>query len=312
MSLDPIDKTIPISVVIPTYMREHVLVESIQIVLGQSPAPREILVVDQSPEHELPVEQQLQCWHDEGLIRWIRLPEPSIPKSMNHGLRIATQSIVLFLDDDITTSSKLVESHWKTYQQFREAVAVAGQVLQPGEVSCNAPVREPRVGLRADLTFPFFRSESDWVSNVMAGNLSVNREFALSIGGFDENFVGVAYRFETDFARRVNRHGGKIRFAPDASIHHLRASRGGTRSTGNHLTSADPKHGIGDYYFAFQHGSKSEAWRYSLARLFREVRTRFHLMHPWWIPVKLLGEVRAFRLGYLLARSNRQRINSPK
>ena len=286
---------VAVTVVIPTYLREQVLLETIQVVLNQVPLPLEILIVDQSPSHETSVTQQLQAWHDEGRIRWIRLAEPSIPKSMNHGLRLATQPIVLFLDDDLTAASTLVDWHLRTHQQFPEAVAVVGQVLQPGEVSRHMAAKEPRTGLRADLEFPFFRSEPDWVSNVMAGNLSVKRQYALKVGGFDENFIGVAYRFETEFARRLIAGGGKIRFCPEASINHLRADRGGTRSTGSHLTSADPKYGVGDYYFALlSRASFTEKAGYIGRRPFREVTTRFHLRNPWYIPLKLLGECRAF------------------
>jgi GT2 family glycosyltransferase len=305
-------ESVGVSVVIPTYCREQVLLDTIRVVLNQNPLPKEILVVDQSPGHETPVEQQLQAWHEEGRICWFRLAEPSIPKSMNHGLRMATQPLVLFLDDDLTAASTLVEWHWKVHQQFSDAVAVVGQVLQPGEVSRVVPAKGSRTGLRADLEFPFFRSEADWVANVMAGNLSVKRDHALKIGGFDENFIGVAYRFETEFARRLNAGGGKIRFCPEASINHLRAERGGTRSTGSHLTSADPKYGMGDYYFAFLQGDASEAWGYSVQRLFREVRTRFHLRHPWWIPVKLVGELRALWRGWRMAgtKSSERRVAS--
>ena len=286
---------VAVSVVIPTYLRERVLLETVQVVLSQVPSPLEILIVDQSPGHETSVTQQLQAWHDERLIRWVRLTEPSIPKSMNYGLRLATQPVVLFLDDDLTAASTLVDWHWRTHQQFPEAVAVVGQVLQPGEVSRNVAAKESRTGLRADLEFPFFRSEADWVSNVMAGNLSVKRDYALKIGGFDENFIGVAYRFETEFARRLIAGGGKIRFCPEASINHLRAERGGTRSTGSHLTSADPKYGVGDYYFALLSGASfPEKADYIGRRPFREVTTRFHLRNPWYIPLKLLGECRAF------------------
>ncbi len=287
-------------------MREQVLLDTIGIVLDQAPSPAEFFVVDQSPVHDASVEQQLQKWHTAGKIQWIRLSEPSIPKSMNHGLRLAKHPIVLFLDDDLTASSNLVDWHWRTYQQFPEAVAVVGQVLQPGEIARESPIKPTPPGLREDLDFPFCHSISQWVTNVIACNLSVNRNFAIEIGGFDENFSGVAYRFETEFARRVVAKGGKVRFCPEASINHLRAQRGGTRSTGSHLTSADPKYGIGDYYYAFLHGQPREAWGYSLHRLFREVRTKFHLRHPWWIPVKLLGELRALRRGWRLAATRKR------
>ena len=118
------------------------------------------------------------------------------------------------------------------------------------------------------------------------------------MGGFDQNFQGAAYRFETEFARRIAKAGGKIRFLGTAGIDHLRVPSGGTRSRGNHLASASPRHGVGDHYYALLHAKSIEANWYCLRRMFREVRTKFHATHPWWIPVKLVGELRA----YLLAR----------
>src|SRR5437868_3122650 len=86
--------------------------------------------------------------------------------------------------------------------------------------------RSPRPGLGACLDFPFNSAIPAQVANVMAGNLSVRREMALAVGGFDENFVGVAYRFETEFCRRLLRAGGRVLFQPAASIHHLRTPTG--------------------------------------------------------------------------------------
>jgi GT2 family glycosyltransferase len=177
-----------------------------------------------------------------------------------------------------------------------------GQVIQPWQEPAALQAPRKLVGLEKDFDFPFNSSTDDTVENVIACNLSVVRQRALSIGGFDENFIGSAYRFETDFARRVIQAGGQIRFVGSAGINHLRVESGGTRSGGSHLTSPSPTHGFGDYYYAFRHGKPSEAWAYSFKRMFREVRTKFHLTHPWWIPVKLLGEVRALHAGRKQAR----------
>ncbi len=49
-----------------------------------------------------------------------------------------------------------------------------------------------------------------------------------------------------------------------------------------------------------------EAWKYSVSRVFREVRTRFHLTHPWWIPVKLVGEARALWGGWRMAATRKR------
>ncbi len=64
--------------------------------------------------------------------------------------------------------------------------------------------------LRQDLDFRFNSSHPCYVRNCMSGNLSVRREEALTIGGFDENFnLTVAFRYETDFARRIWEQGAR-------------------------------------------------------------------------------------------------------
>ena len=145
----------------------------------------------------------------------------------------------------------------------------------------------------------------------MAGNLSVRRDRALAIGGFDPDFVPpVSFRFETAFAKRLVAAGGRIRFEPAAEVRHLRATRGGTRIHGNHLASASPLHGVGDYVYALKHGRGLERLGYIARRPFREVRTRFHLRHPWFIPVKFVGELRALFMALRLARGARKTLKS--
>jgi hypothetical protein len=212
---------------------------------------------------------------------------------MNLALLSTKRKIVLFLDDDIVPAERLADIHATAHGAW-DAWAVVGQIIQPWQSPEDVqPLRSSR-RLTADLEFPFHSRSGAWVRNVMAGHLSVRRDLALQAGGFDENFQGAAYRFETEFARRLIRAGGRIRFCPEASIRHLRVARGGTRVHGDHLASASPMHGVGDYYFALLSGWTMDAARYMCRRALREVSTKFHLKRPWYIPVKLLGELRAF------------------
>jgi GT2 family glycosyltransferase len=290
-------QTVPVSVVVPTLGREQVLVDSLQALLACDPQPHELIVVDQTPRHDEQTEQYLRNRSGTGRLRWLRLEKPSIPRAMNIGLQAARSSIVLFVDDDVQPAGDLLAAHARAHVEFPEAWAVAGQVLQPGESPAGRGPRTGRQGILADLDFPFWSNERGFVANVMAGNLSVKRNRALSVGAFDENFEGVAFRFETEFARRVVHLGGQILFEPAASLRHLRASRGGTRFLGNHATSASPLCGMGDYYFAMQSGWNLGTVSYMLRRPLREVATKFHLRHPWYIPVKLFGEWRSFWRG---------------
>ena len=136
----------------------------------------------------------------------------------------------------------------------------------------------------------------------MAGNFSVRREKALMIGGFDENFIGDAYRFETEFCLRLIRNGGKILFEPGASIRHLQVQMGGTRAFGSHMTSSRPDLTSGDYYFALLEYSGFKRVLYVFRRLLRSLGRKFYLFHPWWLPVKLYAEIRGLMLAAKLKR----------
>lgn len=285
----------PISILIPTFGRDEVLVSTISQLLHQQPAAAEILVIDQSPRHTNEAAEQLQTWNDQGSIRWIRLQQPSQPAALNVGICAATQPILLCLDDDIRIDPGFVAAHAQAFAHNPEIWAVAGQVLQPGEEPLDADPAGQQRGPFADMQFPFRSARPAWVSNGMSGNLSFRRSRALQIGGFDENFLPpVSYHFDADFSKRLIAAGGRMRFVPEARIHHLRAQRGGTRSLGSHLTSPSPIHGQGAYYFALRRGFSCATLRFMLQRPVREVCSRFHLRHPWWIPVKLFGELRAF------------------
>ncbi len=303
-----------LSVVIPTYRRSEVLLDTVRCLLALPVAPNEVLIVDQTENHSPEMLAAFQALEEKvpdlgkTKVRRIQLTEPSIPHAMNVGLQEAMSEVVLFLDDDIIPDGNLVSIHWETHADFPEVAAVVGQVLQPEDrfqVSGGRCEKSGR-GLRRDLNFRFSSDKPAWIENVMAGNLSVKKEVALRVGGFDENFIPpVSFRFETEFAKRLTATGGKIRFEPAASIRHLRAEQGGTRSRGSHLMSASPIHGVGDYYYALHCGRGVDRLGYMLFRPFREVRTRFHLTHPWFIPVKWLGELRAMGLAFRLFRGDR-------
>jgi GT2 family glycosyltransferase len=267
---------LPVSIVIPTYRREAVLVDSVRALLAQQPAAAEIILVDQTEQHEPATEAELESLQREGRVRWLRQGPPSIPQAMNRGLLEARQEFVLFLDDDIRPEPGLVAAHHAAHMAH-ENILVAGRVLQPWDEGLDY----------SECTrFHFATLQPRWIGEFMGGNFSLRRNAALALGGFDENFVRVAYRFEAEFAHRFTRSGRRIRFEPAACLHHLKAGGGGTRSYGEHLTAWRPDHAVGAYYY----GLRTGAWREFAARPLRAVRTRYHLAHPWRVPGTLLAE----------------------
>ena len=56
----------PVSIVVPTYRRDSVLIATIGHLLELDPAPAEILVVDQTERHQETVECTLRNWEAAG------------------------------------------------------------------------------------------------------------------------------------------------------------------------------------------------------------------------------------------------------
>jgi len=285
------------SIVIPTYLRGAVLLDSLRALLALESKADEIVVVDQTHIHPQDIERELSALHDSGAIRWIRLPYPSIPGAMNTGLREAISEIVLFLDDDIIPDEKLVEAHRRASS---ESALVAGMVLQPGE--------RPE-SLRPGEVFRFTSNALARVGEFMGGNFSIRRDVALKLGGFDENFVGAAYRFEAEFAYRYTCAYGPILYEPRAAIHHLQISTGGTRAHGHHLRTVRPTHSVGAYYELFR--THRPGWLQQIMwRPLRAVCTRHHLRRPWWIPLTMVGELRGLLLAMKLNRGGAKLLDA--
>ena len=105
-----------ITVAIPTYGREQVLIETIEYLLKQQPRADELLIVDQTPVHETTTARRMAELEQQRLIRILR-QSPSIPKAMNRALREATGRFVLFVDDDIIPAPELIQQHLTAHRE---------------------------------------------------------------------------------------------------------------------------------------------------------------------------------------------------
>ena len=147
-----------LSVVIPTYRREKVLLNTISALCKSEPQAAELIVVDQTRDHERETINQLLDWESRGVIKRLVLVEPSITAAMNTGLISARTDLVLFLDDDILPHHGLIEGHCKAHTADPSLWATVGQVVQPWQRP--EPVQPPRKtrGLMKDFDFPFLKA----------------------------------------------------------------------------------------------------------------------------------------------------------
>ncbi len=275
-------KSVGLTIAIPTYCREQVLLETVHCLLSLDVPTIEILVLDQSASHIPPVQSELGRLHAFGQIRLFQLKEPSIPRAMNLGLVEASHDLVLFVDDDIIPEAELIRAHLGAHALGKGRI-VAGRIIQPWQ---------EKLDFSQDRSFHFASLKRGEVDDFMGGNFSLDRHEAIALGGFDENFVRVAYRFEAEFAYRWRASGRRIIFEPEACIHHLKVSSGGTRTFGDHLTTVRPDHSVGAYYFFLRTWSGPSTLKSIMIRIFESVATNFHLRNPWRIMPTLISEIR--------------------
>src|SRR5215211_6916848 len=165
--------SLPVSIVVPTYRRDRVLITTIDHLLKLDPAAAEIVVVDQAERHQESTECALRDWEAAGAIRLVRMAEPSVTRAMNCGLREAGQSSILFVDDDIVPEPDLVEMHWRALERTGAAL-IAGRVIQPWQEGKDFSKHEG---------FHFASMQAGWIGGFMGGNFTVRRQIAVKLGG---------------------------------------------------------------------------------------------------------------------------------
>ncbi|MEK7594258.1 MAG: glycosyltransferase [Patescibacteria group bacterium] len=215
-----------ITVAIPTYKREAVLVDTIWALLKQSHDNLELLIVDQSDGH-LPETQAALDSINDPRFSYVRATPPSLPAARNFCLKIAEAPIVLFLDDDIVPDKDLVKYHLLAFDEHPDASAVGGRVMQDGFPVQKEVLRFDEYAISHGV---FTATEAAYTNSFPGGNHSLKVADALSVGGFDSRYYFNAFREESDMSLKMVRAGMKIYYEPRAEILHLAAHEGGTRA----------------------------------------------------------------------------------
>jgi GT2 family glycosyltransferase len=229
-----------VSVVLPTYQRENILCETIRQLLAQDYPSYELLVVDQTHQHESETEQFLRKHADQ--FRHFRQDMPSLPQARNYGVSNAQGEIVLFTDDDVRIQSSWIRCHVSNYLD-PQIGGVAGRVIQEGlpVVATDNILRVTRWGRVIGYQASTIRTWVEWASGC---NSSFRRELITQTGGFDETFQGNAMFEDVDFSFRLRRQGSRIVFDPTAVVWHLAVKEGGCQTrTQNRV----------NYYYWFIH-----------------------------------------------------------
>ena len=292
-----------LSVIIVSYTRRELLRQTVAALLPQLGCDAEILVMDQCAETAAAGD-----FTGISAVRYANLPFGNMVKARNQGIALSRGEIVLFVDDDVIPLPGLMDAHVAAYAD-PVVGGVAGRILDRGE-EAGSPVADPRsfdpVG-----GWEFAQFDHTTAGDVMTArgcNMSFRRKLLLRLGGFDPNIE--IFRDDTDMCMRVIAEGYKIRFVPGASLVHLNAPSGGTRTASTasawsqewQLYRQHFRHYRDTLYFLYTHFS-GPARR---SRVWHSYRNTVGLSRwPWRLAAKNVAFVLALIQAARLARHRR-------
>lgn len=224
-----------ISVIIPTYGREAVLCETLANVLQQDYPNYEVLVIDQTAQHEPETDSYLEKLATGQQIRYYRVRWASLPGARNYGVRRATGEIIVFLDDDVLLPVGFLTAHAANYQRSTIG-AVAGRIFDrtklaeadPDLVIDTLPAEAMNPAVAWYHLNLVHTRKPQQVITARGCNMSFRRElFEKYDLWFDERFQGSAVREESDFCLRIRQTPYQIWYDPQAHLVHLGEESGG-------------------------------------------------------------------------------------
>jgi GT2 family glycosyltransferase len=225
-----------ISVVIPTYNREQPLRETLADAIRQNYPNFEVLVIDQTRNHESETQVYLEELANAGTIRWFRVDWASLPAARNYAVRRAVGEIILFIDDDVKLPDGFLAAHADNYLEKPDVGCVAGRVFDRMKLdnSGGALAIEylPSEAMDPGIAWYFIdlvhTVKPQQVLSARGCNMSFRRQVFAECGlRFDERFAGSAVREESDFCLRLRSTGMKIWYDPKACLVHLGEESGG-------------------------------------------------------------------------------------
>ncbi len=185
-----------ISLIIPTYNRDRVLVETIKYAIKQDFEDYEIIIVDQNETHTKNISNFFKKLPT--FVRIIKHLPPSLPSARNRAIQEANSPILLFIDDDVIFKENFISEHYK-YHNNSTIGCVTGKVEQKSIYTNKIPLCVKSEFLQWISVKKFQKNDFNIAFRSAGGNMSFPRELAQRIGGFDENFLGTAWGEEYDF-----------------------------------------------------------------------------------------------------------------
>jgi GT2 family glycosyltransferase len=245
--VDTYKKPETVSVVICTLNREEPMIHVLELLKDQTISPFEILVIDQSRDHQPDTWNYLR--ENQDRVRLITLSSPSTTAARNRARKEAKGDLILFLDDDVLFYPDLIQQHLQNYKDSTLG-AVNGKVLYDGSEENDLPWAA-RITRSGKYLRNFTTNHRCLIPTLYGCNMSVRLEVLQEVGEFDLNYWGNFLWEEVDYALQIRKHGRQILYDPEAVVFHVMARKGGSRNPPprQYLESTI----FNDWYFFFKY-----------------------------------------------------------
>ena len=224
-----------VSLIITTYNRPEALNLVLESVKRQTVIPDEVIVADDGSTHETLdlIIESARTFPTKIIHAWQEDEGYRLSRSKNNAVAQANGDYLIFLDGDLITHPRFVESHLSFAKPGR--LLSGGRVMLSPRYTAKLVERQklPRMVsafVSSENRHNFFDSaflskvftyKSNTEENMKGGNSSMFKSDYYMLNGYDENFVGWGYE-DSEFAVRAMRAGmtkWKLRFS--AVTYHL-------------------------------------------------------------------------------------------
>lgn len=221
-----------VSIIIPTYKRKESVLRLLKSLVREKVKPLEVVIVEQAENNKDSYSKIARKYQIS--LRYFFLSNPSTPKAMNTGVKVANGKFILFLDDDVVVQNEILQAHINNFRDPMVAATVGRSITRGQRVQRNRK-DTGRITWLGHFTDGFSSKIRQYVDTVIGCNSCWRKDIYIALGGIDEQFTGNAMRLESDFSLRAKQRGYKIIFEPSALVKHYRAETGGARKTEGRL-----------------------------------------------------------------------------
>ncbi|TGK31539.1 glycosyltransferase family 2 protein [Leptospira gomenensis] len=173
-------RSVPVTVVIPTYNRADSICAALESVFSQTVFPEEILIVDDGSDDETVFVLNEKFREQRDKFRILSLEHGGVSRARNRGVQNANQDWIAFLDSDDVWLPQKLERQWDTIQEE------GGEILQTQEIwirngrRINPPVHLlKKNGDIFDLSLEFCA--------ITPSSVLLKKELYQNAGGMDES-----------------------------------------------------------------------------------------------------------------------------